>query len=305
MAKVRRTINRKGSTDEEETLSDISLPTEPNTPPDSLNDVVITIFGRKNIGKSSLASQFPGALTCMFEEGRFNLNIMQIPKRGEPDLDWDRFRRYRDKIVESNDFIRPVIDTVEKAYDLCFRYVCDKFNVAHPSASTVPYQIWDAIKREFQDVLSSFRNAGRPPIYISHEKAKPLVTKVKGLARDGLSEEESVKLVRIEPSCTGQAQTVIEETCDYVFYYGFTEGYRTITVRSPFDTVWVSCGMSGTTFLDPDGALLQTFQVGNSPEEAYKTLENAFHNNGVRDIDYVPVATNRELLPSRNRRKNG
>lgn len=289
MAKVRRQTPSKARAERHTTLDDISLPGEANEPPTSLEEVIVTIFGRKNIGKSSLAALFEGAVTFMFERGRRNLSIFQIPKKGEPDLDWVRFRAYRDLICGSSDFVRPVFDTIERAYECCFQCVCREHGVTHPDEKDKPYLLWNAIKYEFEEVVNSFKDAGKPPIFVSHEKLKPLIKKAPGLRRDGM-EESTIKYDRIEPSISGQALAVIEEICDYVFYYGYKDGKRTITVRSPLDIIWTACGMGDETFRDPDNNPVECFAVGNSAEEAYKTVLAAF-NNQIRDIDYIPPST--------------
>jgi hypothetical protein len=120
-------------------------------------------------------------------------------------------------------------------------------------------------------------------VLISHETAKPLTKSGgKGLLRDDV--KTVLELERFEPSCSKQAFEVIQEICDYVFYYGYREEYRCLTVRSPNDIVWTSCGM-GDRFLDPDGNPINTFKVGTSPKEAFQSLIDA-HDNKVRDFDY-------------------
>ena len=110
----------------------VAFPTQENTPPDDLSDVISCLYGRKGIGKTSLAAQFPNSLTFMFERGRRNLPIMQIPKKGEIALDWDRFKDYTEMFLESDEYQTMVVDTVDKAYDKCLEYVCAKNGCTHP-----------------------------------------------------------------------------------------------------------------------------------------------------------------------------
>ena len=261
----------------------LSLPTTKNVPPSNLHESVVMIYGRKGIGKTSLAAQFDNSLVFMFERGRRNLEIMQIPQKGEKPLDWKTFIDYIELFLES-DFNTCVIDTIDRAYIACYQYVCAEYGIKTPENYASPYTVWDSIATEFETVLSLIQESDKGLIFLSHEKVRPLTTKIKGLRRE--DDENTFSYERLEPSCKPAAFRFIQEICDFVLYYGFNEEYRCITVRSPNDVAWTSCGMSDR-FNDPDGNPVNTFKVGTSPEEAYQTLNKA-NSNEVYDIDYVP-----------------
>lgn len=265
------------------------LPESPNELPDSLDDVMVLIYGRKAIGKSSLCAAFPGNITYMFETGRQNLRIYQIPGKGQK-LDWDSALRYRDEICSTDRFQRVTIDTAQACYEACFAWCCKEAGVSHPDSCSRPYELWKVIKQEFFDFVMSFRDGGKGVTFVAHEVVKPLVTKAKGLRRDEI-EESTVKYDRMEPKVTGQVLDVITEVCDYVFYYHYHEAKRALMVRSPYDVAWTACGM-GETFLDPDGNPINAFELGNSPKEAYDSLNAAFQNERW-DIDAIPPSTRR------------
>lgn len=296
MAKVKK-VRGKGTSSSRKKAASV-LPDSSNVPPDSLDQFISTIFGRKNIGKSSLAAEFPGNITLMFERGRKNLSIYQIT-----DLDWETARQARDEIIETGKFQRVTLDTVDRAYDACFDWVCSINGIKHPDNHASPWMIWKEITGEFTDFIDSFRQADIGITFVSHEKIKPLVTKAKGLKREGGSEETStVKADRIEPSCSGQPWGIIQEICDYVFYYGFHEGFRAITVRSPDDIVWTACGMGDSTFLDPNGKPIKTFRVGKSSKEAYQTLLKAFDNQ-IYDADDLDAPDEEEPKKTAKKKK--
>ena len=260
-----------------------TLPTKKNIPPQNLSDSIIFLYGRKGIGKTSLAAQFDRALVTMFERGRRNLPIMMVPQEGEPRLTWEAFRGYAEAFCESEEFDTLTVDTVDKAYEACLEYVCKENNCIHPNDKNDFGKTWGLIKREFDSVLGAIHDSGKGLILLSHETPKPLAKTTKGLRRD-----EGVQgsiLERMEPSCSKQAFEVIQEICDYVFYYGYRDEYRCLTVRSPNDLVWTSCGV-GDRFLSPEGEPLCTFKVGSSPEAAYESLINAYENK-TYDFDYV------------------
>jgi hypothetical protein len=264
-------------------VSKFVLPTKMNTPPQRLLDSIIVLYGRKGIGKSSLFGQDPKTLTCMFERGRRNLEIFMVPQEGEPELDWETFKSVVEAYLESDDFDTLVVDTMDRAYECCMEYVCKKAGCTHPNDKNDFGKTWQAVKLEFQSVFAVIQDSGKGLVLLSHETPKPLNKQGKGMVRDSVAQE--VQLERLEPSCSKQAFEVVQEICDYVLYYGYREEYRCITVRSPSDIVWTSCGM-GDRFTDPDGTPINTFKVGNSPKEAYQSLIDA-HSNKLRDFDWA------------------
>jgi hypothetical protein len=265
--------------------SELALPSEYNEPPTDLTDSVCLIYGAKGIGKTSLASQFPNALAFMFERGRRNLRIHQVPQKGEPKLDWETFLEYIELFLES-DFQTGIIDTIDGAYIACFEHVCAEHGVKDPSEYKEGYKLWDEISHTFGALFSMLQESEKCVVFLSHDKTRPLTTKRKGLNRNELDEEAVVAYERLEPTCKPAAFRLVQEICDFVFYYGYRDGYRAITVRSPHNIHWVSCGLADA-FLDPDGNQIETFKVGNSPEQAYRDLLDAYSNKK-RDIDYVP-----------------
>ena len=260
------------------------LPTEKNSPPKRLEDSIITIYGRKGIGKTSLASQFQNSLTFMFESGRRNLRIMMVPEEGGPKLDWNTFLEYVGLAIESDRVSTLVVDTVDRAYDACLTEVCRRAGCKHPQDKNDWGKTWGEVKAEFAAVLQTIQDSGKGLILLSHETPKALTKSTTGFRRE--DSEKTFQYERMEPTCSKQAFEIIQEICDYVFYYGFREEFRSITVRSPNDLVWTSCGLADQ-FLDPDGNPLKCFKVGSSPEEAYANLVAA-HRNEVFDIDYIP-----------------
>lgn len=289
VSKIRRTTTKstKPKTIQKETNT-VELPTERNVPPSDLSESIILIYGQKGIGKTSLAAQFHNSLAFMFERGRRNLSIFQVPQKGEPKLTWETFLEYVEAFLDSDDFSSAIIDTIDGAYMACFAHVCEEHGVSDPSEYQQGYKLWDEIATTFAAPFSIIQESGKGLVLLSHDKTRPLMTKKKGLKRDELDDESTVAFERLEPTCKPAAFRFIQEICDFVFYYGYRDGYRAITVRSPHNIHWVSCGVPDR-FLDPDGNTIETFKVGNSPEEAYSALLAAY-NNGVRDIDYIAPA---------------
>lgn len=269
--------------------SSISLPDEMNDPPETLAESICMIYGEKSVGKTSLANEFENAYTFMYESGRRNLKIRQVPKKGEPKLNWERTQQYTEAFIDS-DYDTLVIDTIDGFYLRCFDSICAGHNVKSPIelGSDAP-GVWDEIAFEFVALLALIQESGKGLVILSHSKPRSLQVKKKGLKRDE-KEESTVAYDRLEPTCKPAAFRYIQEVCDFVFYYGYHEGYRAITVRDPHNIYWTGCGLADR-FLDPDGKPIETFKVSSvSSEKAYQDLLSAY-NNELYDIDYVPPST--------------
>jgi hypothetical protein len=256
----------------------LSLPTETNTPPENLEDYCAMIYGRKQWGKSTLAAQYPGALNFMFEPGRYGLSILQVPNQGEPQLDWPTFREYIKLFCESSDYQIAVIDTVDRAYDRCFRYVCADLGIKHPDdRGRGGYAVWDVIKDEFESPFIEIKFVNKVFILTSHEKDRE-----KG-DRDGATWNQTI------PSCKPAAWGVAQGMCDFVFHCDFIGGHRVITVRDLDNSSVASCNPEIECFLDPRGAPLRRFKIPNDRTKVFATVNSAFHNK-LDDYDYSPPA---------------
>ena len=279
-----------------------SLPTKPNEPPTELADSVIGIYGRKGIGKSTLANliELDGkkTLSMMLEKGRRNLRSFQVaPKNFEEAIG------YRDEFIGNDKYGVIVPDTIDRLHEMATAYVCEEAGVK--SITKAPQNdrpaLWNEVAAVFGGFFWPIMEAGKGLILISHEQIRELENrKVKGLKKkmyesreeDDDDDDESAfdssgdKIERIQPSCSPAAFREIEQICNFVFYYGYMGRERCITVRDPGDYVWVSSG-DDEHFLDPDGEPIYSFAVGNSPEKAHADLLAAF-NNELRDINYKP-----------------
>ena len=266
-----------------------ALPSKPNSPPENLDDYCAFIYGRKQWGKSTLASQYPEALNFQFEPGRRGLRIMQVPSDGSKLL-WEPFIEYLGLFLESDDFKVGVIDTIDRAYDLCLEHVCLRESNGqhnHPNKfGQEGYAMWDFVKSEFEAVFQSIRDAGKIFVCVSHDK------KVKQKDRDGAEWE------RIEPTCKPAAWKIAQAMCDLVFHCEFIGGQRVISVRDLDNSSLASCNPDIDCFCDPDGNTLRRFTIPNEKGSVYESLQRAF-NNELRDFDYTPPSKLKEKLAAK------
>lgn len=290
---------------------DFSLPLKANEPPTELADSVIAIYGRKGIGKSSLASRLQKdgkkTLVMMLEKGRRNLKIIQVSPK-----DFEEAIKYRDEFIGNDKFGLLVTDTVDRLHEMATAHVLEE--AGYQSINKAPQgdrpALWNEIASTFGGYFYPVMEEGKGLVLISHETTRELENrKMKALktrmyeAREEDDDDEgsasvsSEKIERIQPSCSPAAFREIEQICNFVFYYGYMGRERCITVRDPGDYVWVSSG-DDEHFLDPDGVPIYSFAVGNSPDKAHEDVLAAF-NNELRDINYVeprrPVKKNRRI----------
>lgn len=265
--KLRGTTPTKTDAEPVASNGKLVLPSRKNSPPKSLSDYCIVIYGEKGIGKSTLASSFPDTLNFMFEPRRRNLSIYQIPdpNNNEPELTWPRFKQYiRMLIEEKSQYKTIVIDTIDRAYDLCFYQVCKDNMISHPADVNDYGKSWGKIRHEFENTITSLLHANIGVIFTSHAKTKEVA------ARTGGTYEI------ICPTCSTGAFDYLKACTDLAFYYGYQGQTRTLKVRGD-DLIWSACGLE-EHFLDPKGNQIHLLDMGETPDESYKRLQEGFNN---------------------------
>ncbi len=251
--------------------SSLSLPTKPNEPPSDLFDYGIFIYGEKGIGKTSLAAQFPDALVFQWEPRRRNVRVLQVPEPGKPELDWESFCEYQELVLAERKIRTVVIDTIDRAYDACLDYVCQKRGVTHPNQMNDYGETWALVKKEFEDVMNRFLFSDKAVVWISHARYRVVPGRL------------GVEVEQLVPTCKPAAWAYVRAVCDFAFAYTWFEYQRVLYVRGG-ELIWTGCGTS-EHFLQPSkkgmeraGEPYNAIPMGNSPQESYKNLVGAFQN---------------------------
>lgn len=145
---------------------------EPQQISRNLKGKFIFIYGEAKIGKTSLASELEKVLIASFEMGSNALhNVYVAPVRTWSD--WkDMIRQLtRNKNKLNEKFNTIAIDTVDEAYKLCEKWVCNQNGVE--SLKDIPwgggYKILDD---EFSSTLRELAFSGYGLFFISHSKEK-------------------------------------------------------------------------------------------------------------------------------------
>jgi hypothetical protein len=245
----------------DDALMGLRLPESKSIPSDSLQDYSILLFGRKKIGKTSLAAQFEDALFLMCEPGGKALRIRQVQVRSWPEL-----KRYVDLAIEDKETRTIVVDTADFAYEYCMDYVCDKMAMGHPSDEAYG-KGWKAVRKEFTEVIGKILHSGKGVVFISHSRDDEFKT------RHSESYHKTVS------SMPGQAKDVLEGLVDIWANYDY-DGQRRVLIIGGSEEVDAGHRLE-ERFKNADGSPVNRIDMGDNPAEGYRNFVSAFNNRPV------------------------
>ena len=169
----------------------------------------IFFYGLPKTGKTTIASQFPGALLLAFEKGYNALpGVMAKPLNS-----WGEFKKVlselRDPEVQKV-FQTVIIDTVDVAYQLCEQYVCSRESTAtqtYEAIGDTPYgKGYKLAQAEFDAAVRKILQMDYGLVMISHSIDKTTKT------------ESGEEITKIIPTVDARAKLVCERTCDIIGY---------------------------------------------------------------------------------------
>lgn len=146
------------------------LSLEPTVISRDLRGKYVMLYGKQKSGKTTAASQFPGALLLAFEKG-YNaiggLMAQDITKWS----DYKLILRQLAKPEAQAKFQTIIIDTVAIAWDLCEQFVCAQNGVQ--KISDVPWGGgYTACKKEFESSLRQITQLGYGVVLIAHHSVR-------------------------------------------------------------------------------------------------------------------------------------
>lgn len=169
----------------------------------------IFFYGAPKTGKTTISSQFPGALLLAFEKGYNAIpGVMAKPLNS-----WSEFKKtlseLRDPEVKKA-FQTVIIDTVDIAYQYCEKYICNRESTAtqtYESIGDIPYgKGYKLSQTEFDTAIRQILQMDYGLILISHEIDKVMKT------------ETGEEITKIIPTVDSRAKLVCERTCDIIGY---------------------------------------------------------------------------------------
>jgi len=190
------------------------LPDEPKPIDDDLANYITLIYGREKIGKTTLAASFPGAIFLATEPGLRGLSVYSFNHEGGGVHDWSVFRAAVDALIKTKGkkrkFKTVVVDTVDRAYDMCLDWVCEERGIEYPGVlkdGKNDYgKSWRAVKQEFLKQIHRLVHADYGVVFISHAKEMTVTSRT------------GVEFDKIYPTMMSQARTVVEALVDFFFY---------------------------------------------------------------------------------------
>lgn len=178
----------------------LTLPKTPTKPSMELTSKTILIYGPPKIGKSTIASQFPGALFLECEPGLNELEVFKMPT-----YSWEAFKGACRLIAQGkHDFTTIVVDTI----DNCFRFCTEEVNELNEVAyeGDLPHgKGWALVKNEWHRVLTKLASLPYGLILISH-------------AQDKRIETRTGEYIKTQPSLPDRARAVVLGLVDMILY---------------------------------------------------------------------------------------
>lgn len=164
----------------------------------------ILLYGMPKTGKTTTAAKFPKALLLAFETG-----YLAIPGvMAQPINKWSEFKqvlKQLDSPEAHNNFKNIIVDTVDIAYDLCEKYVCNQNGVS--SVGDLAYGKGYALaKKEFDEALRRIPQMGYGLIMISHSQDKTF------------KDENGDEYQQIVPTLANQPRLVVDRMSDIIGY---------------------------------------------------------------------------------------
>lgn len=247
------------------------LPTTKEKPTGKFEDKNIILYGPPKIGKSTFCSQLADTLMLDTEDGLRSLTAYKVRIKS-----WVDFLSVLTELESGGHAFKTLgVDTIDKLYEFCDTFVCNKEHITDPSDKE--YGIgWRAVKREFVKQIARLSKLGIGVVFISHAKKK---------------ENEELGVKWIETTMPSQASAVIEPMADFILYAHMDlNGDRIIGTRPNLEYM---AGTRGDKDVVPLPAIIpldvnyfiKAFYADQSNESPDKeAMDETAHNNLVGDI---------------------
>lgn len=177
---------------------------EPHKVSRDLSGYVTYIYGQAKTGKTTLASQSPGALILAFERGYAALPGVLAQDMGS----WNDVKaviRELKKPEVKERFKTIIFDTIDIAGDLCERYICAQRGV--DTIGQLSYgQGYTLMKKEFDSTIHAITQLGYAIFFISHEKDKEF------------AKPNGIKYNQTVPTCPSTFNSIARDAADIYAY---------------------------------------------------------------------------------------
>ena len=203
------------------------LQIKPHKVSTDLTGYITYIYGAPKTGKTTLATQMPGAILLAFEKG-YNA----LPGVMAQDItSWGEMKQvYRElkKPAVKQMYQSIIVDTIDIAADMCQKYICDQNGIT--TLGELGFgKGWTFFKNEFSQVFRGLTQLGYAVLFIGHDRE--------------VMDDAGNKTIR--PALSNSTRIVIAGMADIIGYAHQVKGRdsdktSTLTVRCADDSI--ECG---------------------------------------------------------------
>lgn len=193
-------------------MSDINLAAiQPHQVSRDLRGYSVFFYGEPKSGKTTTATKFPNHLLFAFEKGYSAIpGAMALPINSWADFR-KALRQLKGEEIKKK-FETIIIDTVDIAYDLCEKYICD--NAKRPDGGFGVDSIGDIafgkgytlVAKEFDECLRSIVQLDYGLVLISHSVDKTF------------KDEQGHEYNQIVPTLGSKPRNIVSRMCDIIGY---------------------------------------------------------------------------------------
>lgn len=191
-----------------------------------LSGYITYIYGPGGAGKTTFGVQTPQPLLLAFEKGYNALggdNV--VPQDIVSWAEMKQVLRQLDDPEVKGLFRTIIVDTVDKASQLCEKYVCNQLGIENIGDGGWATNGWKKVKLEWEQTFNSIAMKGYAVVFISHSKEKTIKRK------------DGTEYNQIVPSCSNAYNEIIRNMVDIEGYIDVENGERKLVLRSPDDSV--------------------------------------------------------------------
>jgi len=193
----------------------MALPTEKTVPNTDVTKLKLLIYGESKIGKSTFCSYFEDALFISTEPTISHLSVYAIQVK-----DWKEFSKACLEVSEGNHHFKTIIiDTVDKAFEMCRNYIFNTYKIKHESELGYG-KGWKLLSTEFMRVMSKIINLDYGIIIVGHSKKETI---------NKQSKEHSYDVFKIDlPTNISTSIVVLLDAILYANLYNRERVFKTI-----------------------------------------------------------------------------
>lgn len=191
-----------------------------------LSGYITYLYGPGGSGKTTFGVQTKSPLLLAFERGYNALGGKNvIPQDITTWGEMKQVLRQLDDPEVKDMFQTIVVDTVDKAVQLCEKYVCSQLGIENIGDGGWGTNSWKKVKLEWEQTFNSITMKGYSVIFISHSKEKTIKRK------------DGTEYTQIVPSCPNAYNEIIRNMVDIEGYIDVNNNERHLILRSPDDSV--------------------------------------------------------------------